>query len=208
MSCSGNAQLFTTVANPVVRGPVGLSKLLAGLDVLSGGRLVAGLGPGSSARDYASVGIPFEERWPRFDEALRAVRALLRGELFQGRCWSSDGPLEPLAAQPNGPPLWVASWGPDVGLRRAVRVGDGWLASAYNITPTEFEQAWAKVQQLLETHGREPADFNNGLATMWFHIGDRATDVLNDRLAQPSNDPLSSCVDDSRSALPTQYSTG
>ena len=60
----------TTVANPVVRGPAALAKTLAALDVLSGGRVVAGLGPGSSARDYEVAGVPFEERWPRFDDAL------------------------------------------------------------------------------------------------------------------------------------------
>jgi alkanesulfonate monooxygenase SsuD/methylene tetrahydromethanopterin reductase-like flavin-dependent oxidoreductase (luciferase family) len=64
VSCSGQAELFTTVANPVIRGPVALAKVLAGLDVMSGGRLVAGLGPGSSERDYASVGLAFDERWP------------------------------------------------------------------------------------------------------------------------------------------------
>jgi alkanesulfonate monooxygenase SsuD/methylene tetrahydromethanopterin reductase-like flavin-dependent oxidoreductase (luciferase family) len=191
VSCSGDAQLFTTVANPVVRGPVALSKALAGLDVLSGGRLVAGLGPGSSARDYESAGIPFEERWARFDEALRAMRALLRGDSFKGRFYASDGPLEPLATAPNGPPLWVASWGSDAGLRRAVRMGDGWLASAYNITPTEFRESWGKVQQLLEDNGRKLEDFSNGLATMWFHIDDRgAGDVLNDRLAPAIQRPV------------------
>ena len=70
VSCSGNAKLFTTVANPVVRGPAPLAKVLAGLDVMSGGRVVAALGPGSSDRDYASVGVPFEERWQRFDLSL------------------------------------------------------------------------------------------------------------------------------------------
>jgi alkanesulfonate monooxygenase SsuD/methylene tetrahydromethanopterin reductase-like flavin-dependent oxidoreductase (luciferase family) len=184
VSCSGEAQLFTTVANPVVRGPVALAKSLAALDVLSGGRLVAGLGPGSSARDYDSVGVPFDERWPRFDEAVRAVRAMLRGEPFEGRYYASDVPLEPLAAPPNGPPLWVASWGSAVGLRRAVRAGDGWLASAYNTTPTDFEDAWATVRQLLEADGRSPQGFGNGLATMWFHIDDRAADdVLDNQLA-------------------------
>jgi len=190
VSCSRDVQLFTTVANPVVRGPVALSKLLAGLDVMSGGRLVAGLGPGSSARDYASAGIPFEERWPRFDEALRAVRALLRGESFQGRFYASEGPLEPLAAQSCGPPLLVASWGSDAGLRRAVRMGDGWLASAYNITPPQFKQSWGTVQQLLGVTERPPADFSNGLATMWFHIGDRADEVLTDRLAPAIQRPV------------------
>ena len=52
--------LVTTVALPVVRGPVPLAKSLAAIDLLSGGRLVVGVGPGSSARYYAAVGVPFE----------------------------------------------------------------------------------------------------------------------------------------------------
>jgi alkanesulfonate monooxygenase SsuD/methylene tetrahydromethanopterin reductase-like flavin-dependent oxidoreductase (luciferase family) len=184
VSCSGNAKLFTTVANPVVRGPAALAKVLAGLDVMSGGRVVAALGPGSSDRDYASVGVPFEERWQRFEEAVCATRALLLGRSFRGRFYAVDGPLEPLPAQPHGPPLWVGSWGSDGGLRRAVRLGDGWLASAYNITPDQFRERWHRVQELLDEAGRDPADFANGIATMWFHIDDqRANDVLEKRLA-------------------------
>jgi alkanesulfonate monooxygenase SsuD/methylene tetrahydromethanopterin reductase-like flavin-dependent oxidoreductase (luciferase family) len=146
VSCSGSAKLFTTVANPVVRGPAALAKVLAGLDVLSGGRVVAALGPGSSERDYAAVGLPFEERWQRFDEAVSATRALLLGESFGVHFYAVEGPLEPLPAQPNGPPLWVGSWGSEAGLRRAVRLGDGWLASAYNITPAQFRERWKRVQ--------------------------------------------------------------
>jgi alkanesulfonate monooxygenase SsuD/methylene tetrahydromethanopterin reductase-like flavin-dependent oxidoreductase (luciferase family) len=191
VACSDDARLFTTVANPVVRGPVALSKSLAALDVISGGRLVAGVGPGSSPRDYESAGVPFDERWPRFDEAVRAMRALLGGESFYGRFYASDGPLQPLASPPSGPPLWVASWGSDVGLRRAVRLGDGWLGSAYNITPTDFSNAWGKVQQLLEAEARKPEDFGNALATMWFHIDDRsAEDALKTRLAPVVGRPV------------------
>ena len=68
--------LATTVCLPVIRGPVQTAKTLAALDILSGGRLVVGVGPGSSERDYAAAGIPFDERWPRFEEAtLRAAVA-------------------------------------------------------------------------------------------------------------------------------------
>src|SRR5688572_24219997 len=49
---SSRADLMTTVALPVMRGPAALAKTLAAVDLLSGGRLIAGLGPGSSAKDY------------------------------------------------------------------------------------------------------------------------------------------------------------
>jgi alkanesulfonate monooxygenase SsuD/methylene tetrahydromethanopterin reductase-like flavin-dependent oxidoreductase (luciferase family) len=67
---SGAMELATTVALVALRGPVPLAKTLAALDVLSDGRVIAGVGPGSSQRDYDAVGVPYEERWQRFDEAV------------------------------------------------------------------------------------------------------------------------------------------
>ena len=78
LSATGQMDLMTTVALPVVRGPVALAKSMAAIDILSGGRLIVGAGPGSSARDYAAVGLPFEERFKRLDEAVETLRALWR----------------------------------------------------------------------------------------------------------------------------------
>ena len=75
---SGDMTLATTIALPVVRGAVALAKALTALDVLSEGRLIAGVGPGSSERDYQAAGVPFEERWKRFDESIDALRAPVR----------------------------------------------------------------------------------------------------------------------------------
>src|SRR4051795_6795970 len=82
---SGQMALATTVSLPVLRGPVPLAKALTAIDVLSGGRLVAGLGPGSSERDHRAQGIPFDERWKRFDEAVAVLRALLCAERMPER---------------------------------------------------------------------------------------------------------------------------
>ena len=191
VAASGDARLVTTVANPVTRGPVALAKTLAALDQLSGGRVVGGLGPGSSAKDYASVGVPFDERWPRFDDAVRAMRALLGGEAYDGRYYSCPEALEPPPARGDGLPLWVASWGSAAGLRRAARRGDGWLASAYNTTPADFGQAWTRVLDQLSEDGRITSGFENGLATTWFHIDPRdAGDVLESRLASRIHRPV------------------
>ena len=77
---SGEMDLATTLSLPVLRGPLPLAKALVAIDVLSEGRVIAAVGPGSSQRDYDLLGIPFEERWKRFDEALAVLRALLKGE--------------------------------------------------------------------------------------------------------------------------------
>ena len=117
IEASGDMTLATTVALPVIRGAAQTAKTLGALHELSGGRLVAGLGPGSSARDDDAVGIPFDERWKRFDAVVAGLRSLLGA---------------------GGPPLWIASWGSAAGMRRVARLGDGWLASGYNTTPERF----------------------------------------------------------------------
>ena len=173
MEHSAGMTLATTVALAVVRGPVPVAKTLGAIDRLSGGRTLAVVGPGSSARDYESVGLDFEERWVRLDEAVQALRSLWGRDPapFVGCFYSTEGMrLEPAAAQPGGPPIWLGSWGSDAGLRRVARLGDGWLASAYNTTPALFADARARLDDRLADYGKRPETFPNGLATMWFYI--------------------------------------
>jgi probable F420-dependent oxidoreductase len=195
---TGRMALATTVALPVVRGPVALAKSLAAIDILSGGRLVVGVGPGSSARDYAAVGIPFEERWKRLDEAVQALPALWLGEgtPYSGEFYSTEGvTLEPRPAQRSGPPIWIGSWGSEAGLRRVARLGDGWLASAYNTTPVAFAADWRRLADQLEVFGKDPNRFPNAIATMFFYVTeDSATserivrDVLTPMLKRPEQE--------------------
>ena len=163
VEASGDLQLVTTVALPVVRGPAALAKAAAALDIVSGGRLVLGVGPGSSARDYAAAGVPFDERWPRFDESVQVLRAYLKpgAPPFEGRFYAADEALRPHPARPDGPPIWVASWGSAAGLRRVARLGDGWLASAYNTTPERVAIARA---------GQSVDSFPCSVATMWMYV--------------------------------------
>jgi probable F420-dependent oxidoreductase len=180
--------LATTVSLVVVRGPVPLAKSLGAIDRLSGGRLLVAVGPGSSADDYAAVGLDFSERWPRLDEAVSALRALWQPDHapFVGRFYSTEGvSLEPRPAQPDGPPIWIGSWGSDAGLRRVVRLADGWLASAYNTTPELFADAWASLRTRLDAHGKSADAFPNALATMWCYITDdraEAERILHERV--------------------------
>jgi alkanesulfonate monooxygenase SsuD/methylene tetrahydromethanopterin reductase-like flavin-dependent oxidoreductase (luciferase family) len=163
LEASADMTIATTVALPVIRGPVQTAKMLAALDRLSGGRLVAGVGPGSSPRDYAAVGVAFEERWKRFDEAVRAMRSVLDEE-----------------AEPGRPPIWIASWGSAAGLRRVARLGEGWLASGYNTTPAVFQKSLADL----------PDGFPNAIATVWLYVTDKrgeADRMLGDVLAPVLN---------------------
>ena len=193
---SGRMTLATTVTVPVLRGPAATAKILGAIDVLSGGRLVVGLGPGSSARDYELVGLSFAERWQRLDEAVETLRAYWRGDdvSFEGTFYSSTGfTLAPTPAQRPGPPIWIGSWGSAPGLRRVARLADGWLASGYNTTPELFTQAWLDLQAELTARGRDAARFQNGIATMWCYVTEdraRAEAMLVDVLAPLLNRPV------------------
>lgn len=193
---SGDMDLATTVALPVVRGPVQLAKTFSALDRLSGGRVVVAVGPGSSAKDYEAVGLDFDERWGRLDEAIQTLRHLWSRpgtEPFDGRYYSTrDINLRPEPVSTNGPPIWVGSWGSEAGLRRTARLGDGWLASAYNTTPQGFAEALDRLAELLEREDRDPTTFPNALATMWFHITDdpiEAEAIYAERLLPNINRP-------------------
>ncbi len=156
---SGDLKLATTISLPVLRGPVQLAKALTAIDVLSGGRVVAGLGPGSSPADYEAVGIPFDERFTRFDVALTRMRALLEGD-----------ELQPRPHQQPRPPIWVAGWGGRSGLRLVAKHGDGWLASVYNTTPERFGLSLQLVLDDVRAAGRDAGSFANALATGWMYI--------------------------------------
>jgi alkanesulfonate monooxygenase SsuD/methylene tetrahydromethanopterin reductase-like flavin-dependent oxidoreductase (luciferase family) len=192
---SGTMTLATTVSLPIIRGPVPLAKTLAAIDRLSDGRLVVAVGPGSSGKDFECVGLDFTERWARLDESISALRALWRSDVrpFVGRFYSTEGiTLDPPPMRRGGPPIWVGSWGSEVGLRRTARSADGWLASAYNTTPTLFGEAWARLRELLPAHGKDPDAFPNALATMWFYVTDDAAEadrVMRQRVAPTIHRP-------------------
>ena len=182
---SGDLDLCTTVALPAIRGPLPLAKALTALDVLSGGRVVAGIGAGSSAADLAASGIAFEDRWRRLELDAALLREVLRGEPAPG------GRLEPGPDRPGGIPLWLASWGSAAGLRRVARWGDGWLASAYHTDPERFRADRERLARAVEAIGR--TELPAAVATMWTWVTEdraEADRVVSDVLAPMlSTDP-------------------
>ena len=168
---SGPLDLMTSVTLPALRGPMPVASALAALSCLCAGRVIAGVGPGSSALDYSLVGQPFEERWSRFDAAIVRLRELLR----------ASEPTDPdprpaaLAVASSTIPVWVASWGSPAGLRRVVRLGDGWLASAYHQTPEGFSMALGRLTELCRDRGRPTPP--HAVGTMWQWITESSSDA-------------------------------
>ena len=120
------------------RNPVVLAKELGSVDVLSGGRLVFGVGAGYLEPEFAAIGAPFAERGPVTDEAIEVVRTLWTREKprFAGKWWSFDGVQQnPRPVQRPHPPIVVGGHS-EPAYRRAVRQGDGWYGFALDLDAT------------------------------------------------------------------------
>jgi probable F420-dependent oxidoreductase len=135
-SATNRVLLATGIIVLPQRNPLVLAKQAASLDVLSGGRLLLGIGAGYLEAEMTAVGVPLADRGARTDDYLAAMRAL----------WTQPGPVEhhgpfvsfagvdayPRPVQPGGPRIIVGGQSPTA-LRRAVAHGHGWYGFA--LTP-------------------------------------------------------------------------
>lgn len=107
--------------------PLAVAKRFGTLDRLSGGRLILGVGVGSLAEEFALLGVDFSNRGPRYEDALRALRAALGGNrpAYQGSHYAfRDFVLDPAAVQSHVP-IWIGGRSAR-SLRRALTFADGW----------------------------------------------------------------------------------
>jgi probable F420-dependent oxidoreductase len=119
--------LGTTVIVLPYRHPILLARQVANLDVLSGGRVILGVGIGNAADEFAALGVPHNRRGAWSDEMLEAMRALWSGSgevTYEGRHIKFERISAIHAAQRPHPRLWVGG-NSDAALRRAVR-HDAW----------------------------------------------------------------------------------
>src|SRR5262245_54949531 len=132
--------LGTSVVILPYRSPIPVAKLLASVDVLSGGRLIVGAAIGWMEGEFDALGVPFKERVSRSEEALELMRTLWtqeRPELTTARHHLSGLQVSPMPLQKPRPPLWIGG-GSEGAFRRVARLGDGWHATAS--TPEAFRQ--------------------------------------------------------------------
>src|SRR4051812_5371641 len=156
--------LGTSVLVLPYRNPVNLAAEAAALDVLSDGRLILGVGAGWMREEFAALGLDPAERGPRTDEYIQVLKALWTEDpaSFSGRFVNFDGIV--LATTPRtegGPPVWVGG-NTDAGLRRALRLGDGW--HGFEVYPEELRDVRERLARLGEEVGRDPAELELSVA--------------------------------------------
>jgi len=142
-----------------LRSPAVAAKQAATLDVLSGGRLVFGVGVGGeNPKEFELCGIPHKERGARVNEAIDAVRTLWRDTpaSFHGRFTRFDGvSIDPKPVQ-QPPPIWIGGRS-DAALARAGRRGDGWMS--YVVQADRYAQSLDKIRAAAATAGRSMEKF-------------------------------------------------
>ncbi len=147
--------LGTSVVVLPYRSPLPVAKLLASVDVLSGGRLIVGAAVGWLEGEFDALGVPFKERGSRADEALEIFRSVWTQpypEIHTARHHVSGMRMSPMPLQKPRPPILIGG-ASEAAYRRVARLGDGWHASSMN--PAAFRAGALAVGNLWKEAGRE-----------------------------------------------------
>lgn len=142
---------------PLMR-PVDAAEQIATLDVITGGRVVFGIGLGYTDREFAALGIPKSERVRRLVEGLDLVRLLWSGERAAHHGIFGDFVVEHPSVRPlqrPHPPVWLAAQAP-AAVRRAARIADAWYPPPF-LAHDELRRMAALHAEERAAAGRPPA---------------------------------------------------
>ena len=157
--------LLTHVYVLPYRHPLVAAKQFAGLDYLSGGRALAGIGAGHVQAEFERLGIDFHRRGKSVDESLPLMIAALENEFVDG--FGS----RPRPAQTPRPPIWIAG-SSEPAIRRAARFGDGWLPQG-----PSTDAMIATLNTVREATQRSHLPMMVGHITPFLYVGDPVWDV-------------------------------
>jgi probable F420-dependent oxidoreductase len=146
--------LGTSVVILPYRTPIPVAKLLASVDVLSGGRLLVGVAIGWMEGEFAALGVPFKERVSRSEEAITLMKTLWteeRPQLETARHHLAGLQVSPMPLHKPRPPILIGGMS-EPALRRVARLGDGWHATG--ATVQTFREGKQAVTRLWKEEGR------------------------------------------------------
>jgi alkanesulfonate monooxygenase SsuD/methylene tetrahydromethanopterin reductase-like flavin-dependent oxidoreductase (luciferase family) len=156
--------LFDVSVAPL-HSPVLLAKQVATLDVMSGGRVVLGVGVGGREEDYAAVGAEFgKSRFRRLEAGVETMRRIWRGEKVVD---SALRPVEPLPVQEGGPEILAGALFPK-SIRRAARFADGLKGFSFGPSVAEVKGAFDLAREAWKAEGKPEPRLSTGF---WFSLG-------------------------------------
>ena len=173
-------KLGTAVAVLPIRNAVQNARILATLDVYSGGRVLYGVGVGWLREEAEAMGMPWDRRGARSEEHIALLRTLwcAEGDLVEFHGEFHDLPPMDPEPRPVQRPIPILVGGhSDIALERAGRIGDGWIAA--QMSPERVAEHWPKVQAAAERAGRDP-----GALLLFTSISGRSDLPLGDLLGQ------------------------
>jgi probable F420-dependent oxidoreductase len=160
---SRRLQLGTAVYLLPLRHPTPVAKQVSTLDHLTEGRFIFGVGVGGEfPKEYEACGVPIAERGARLSESFTVLRKLWSGKpaSHAGRFFQfEEVMMQPPPRQAGGPPIWCGGRS-DGALRRAARLGDGWLS--YVVTPEMYRSSLEKIDAAAREAGRTVTRFGTG----------------------------------------------
>jgi alkanesulfonate monooxygenase SsuD/methylene tetrahydromethanopterin reductase-like flavin-dependent oxidoreductase (luciferase family) len=155
---TSRVELGTVVMATSFRNPALLAKMADTVDEISGGRLILGIGAGWHEPEYRQMGLPFDHRVSRFEEAIQIIHGLLKhGAVdFEGHFYSArECELRPRGPRPDGPPIMVGTRG-----HRMLRI-TALYADLWNVAwPSSADRALPHIAALDDAGagvGRDPA---------------------------------------------------
>jgi probable F420-dependent oxidoreductase len=197
-------KIGTAVLVMPYRHPVLLGRMLATLDVLSGGRMLLGAGVGWLAEEFAALGArPFAGRGRVTDECIEIVKRLCQGGevTFQGEHYQLDPVLSnPGSVQRPHPPILIGGTS-NAALRRTARLGDGWLSTGPRLE--RLRERLSTLEKLCEAQGRCFADLSLS-HKLFINIGEARPGMDGSRDAGTGSE--ADVVDDLRRLLDLGYS--
>jgi probable F420-dependent oxidoreductase len=152
-----NIRFTTAVVKLAVRQPVVVAKMLTSLAVVTDNRISLGVGLSPWKEDFEATQIPWERRGKRMDDMIEIINGLMSGEYFSYSGSEISIPEIKLCPVPDKRvPLLLGGHGP-AALKRAARLGDGWVAAGAEIG--ELEAMIQKLTELRREYGRDHLPF-------------------------------------------------
>ncbi len=139
---AGQMSIGSDIVILTVQNPVDIAEQIATLDIMTGGRVIFGVGLGYRDVEYDVFGVERKERISRFEEVLTIVRRLWTEDTvtFDGKHFHLRDVRESLRpVQKPHPPIWIGATN-DAAIRRAARLGDAWILTTHASFPTLARQ--------------------------------------------------------------------